>query len=106
VLDPVAQAERTPDLRGRLEGVEGLAVGPIADRVDGDRPAGRGRSTDDLSQFVAARDPYTRSVQHPGGLRTERAVHEALQVAEPEKVVAEPGPQPEVGKLRHFVGGQ
>ena len=45
VLDPLAQAERLPGVAGRLEGVERLAVGQVADRVDGDREAGaRGAS--------------------------------------------------------------
>ena len=39
VLDALAQAERLPDVARRLEGVERLAVGEVADRVDGDREA-------------------------------------------------------------------
>ena len=43
VLDPLAQAERLPRVPRRLEGVERVAVRPVADRVHGDRPAGGGR---------------------------------------------------------------
>ena len=40
VLDPVPQPERRPLVASLLEGVERLAVGQVADRVHGDRPAG------------------------------------------------------------------
>ena len=39
VLDPLAQAERAPVVARRLERVERLAVGEVADRVHGEREA-------------------------------------------------------------------
>ena len=39
VLDPLAEAERLPDVPRRLERVERLAVRAVADRVDADGPA-------------------------------------------------------------------
>ena len=41
------------------------------------------------------------AVEHPRGLRAERAVHERLQVAEPQEVVAEARPQAQLGELGH-----
>ena len=51
VLDPLAQAERLPGVARRLEGVERLAVGQVADRVDGDREAGARRVADVLLEL-------------------------------------------------------
>ena len=51
VLDPVAEAERRPDLLRRLERVERLAVRPVADRVDADREAGGCAAADDLGEL-------------------------------------------------------
>ena len=99
VLDARAQAARPPQLTGRLEGVERLAVRTIADRVDGERPAGLGRAAHDLGELAAARDADARAVEHPGGARAKRAVHERLQVADPEEVVADPGGEAELGEL-------
>ena len=76
VLDPVAEAERLPRVLRRLEGVERVAVGPVADRVHGDRPAGRcGRartisssssrlviSTPEPSSISAVREPSVPSM--------------------------------------------
>ena len=39
VLDPLPKAERLPDVTGRLERVERLAVRAVADRVHADGPA-------------------------------------------------------------------
>ena len=43
----------------------------------------------------ALSDLDARAVEQPRGARAERAVHERLQVAEPQQVVAEAGAQPE-----------
>ena len=43
VLDPLPEAERLPGVLRRLEGVERVAVGAVADRVHRHGPAGRGR---------------------------------------------------------------
>ena len=91
VLDAVAQAERRPHVARRLEGVERLAVRPVADRVHADGPAQPRARADDVGELVAARDHDARAVEHPRGLRAERPVHERLQVADPEEVVADPG---------------
>ena len=40
VFDSIPQPERRPLAAGLLEGVERFAVRQVADRVDGDRPAG------------------------------------------------------------------
>ena len=103
VLDPLAEAERRPELAGRLERVERLAVRTVADRVDRDGPAGGGRRADDLGELLAARDAHAAPVEHPGRLRAERAVHERLQVAEAQVVVAEAGPEAELGELADVV---
>ena len=83
VLDPVPEPERSPCVPGLLERVERLTVRAIADRVDGDRKPRRGSAPHDLGELVAARDLDPATVEHPGRPRTERSVHEHLQVAEP-----------------------
>ena len=90
MLDPLAEPERLPDVACRLERVERLAIGAVADRVDGDRPARGSRDADELSELFAARDADPAPVEHPRGLRAQRAVHECLQVAESEKLVSDP----------------
>ena len=102
MLDPLPQATRRPFVLRRLERVERFAVRAVADRMYPDRPAGARRATNDLGELLAARDPHAGAVEHPGGLRAERAVHEHLQVAEPKEVVAEAGAESqrlELGKL-------
>ena len=96
VLDPLAQPEWLPELPRHLERIERLAVGPVTDRVDGDRPAGGRSRADQLGELLAARDAHAAPVEHPRGLRPEGAVHERLEVAEPQVVVADPRPQPEL----------
>ena len=106
VLDPLAQAERLPGVLRRLERIERVAVRPVADRVHRDRPAGGGRAPDDVLELLPARDPDAGAVEHQRRLRAERPVHERLQVAEPEEVVAEPRPERERGELGKAVGGE
>ena len=65
VLDPRAQPERRPLVAGLLERVERLAVGEVADRVHGDRPAGARPGADDLGELLPARDLHARPVQEP-----------------------------------------
>ena len=43
VLDAMPERERLPELAGRLERVEGLAIRPVADCVNSDGPATRRR---------------------------------------------------------------
>ena len=80
-----------PHVARLLERVERLAVRAVADRVHGDGEAGRGAAADDVGELLAARDLHAAAVEHPRGLRAERAVHEHLQVAEPQQRAAEPG---------------
>jgi hypothetical protein len=91
VLDPVTEPERLPEVARRLERVERLAVRAVADRVHRDGPACGCSCADDLRQLLAARDHDAAPVEHPRGLRAEGAVHERLQVPEPQVVVTEPG---------------
>src|SRR5581483_2888163 len=42
-------------------------------------------------ELLAARDANAAAVEHPRRLRPERAVHEHLEVAEPQQRAAEPG---------------
>ena len=103
VLDPLAQAARRPFVLRRLERVERLAVGAVADRVHPDRPARSGGRAHDLRELVTARDANPRAVEHPRGLRAERTVHEHLQVAEAQEVVPEAGADPERLELRQLL---
>src|SRR5581483_3078521 len=104
--DPLPQPERLPGVARRLEGVEGGSVGRVADRVHRHRPARGGRLAHALGQLLAARDADAGAVQHPGGPRAERAVHEALEVAEPEEVVAEPRAQAQARELAQLLHRQ
>ena len=89
VLDAMTEPARLPGVPRRLEGVERVAVRPVSDGVHGDRPARLGAAEDDLLELLAARDLDTGSVEHEGRLGAERPVHERLQVAEAEEVVAD-----------------
>ena len=80
VLDAVAQPERAPQRLGRLEGVERLAVGEIADRVHGDGQAGRGGLADDDGEVLRAHQPHPAAADQQRGARAERPVHEGLDV--------------------------
>ena len=99
MLDPVAQAERLPLVACLLEGVECVPVRPVADRVHRNRPAGAGRTADDVRQLL----PLVISTPVPSRIsavrRPQRAVHEGLEIAETQPVVAEAGGEPEVGEL-------
>ena len=77
----------------RLERVERFAVRAVADRVHADREAGGCAAAHDLRELGAARDLHAAAVEHPRGLRAERAVHEHLQVADAQHRAAEPRPQ-------------
>ena len=101
MLDPLAQPEGLPGRPGsprrRRE-----HRGSLGRRSRARRPASRPPAAreDDVLELLAARDPDARAVEHQRGLRAERAVHERLQVAEPQEVVADPRAQPECGELR------
>ena len=92
--------------RARLEGVEGGAVGGVADRVHAHGPARRGGRAHHLGQPLAGGDLHARAVEQPGGGRAERAVHEQLEVAEPQHVVPEARAQPDRAQLGQPLGGQ
>jgi hypothetical protein len=53
--------------------------------VHADRPTRLRAAPDDLLQLLARRDHDAAPVRHPGRLRAERAVHERLEVAEPQQ---------------------
>src|SRR5215218_11289345 len=89
MLDAMAETPRAPLVLRLLEGVERVAIGAVADRVHGDRPPGRRRPPDDLCQLLAAGDLHARAVEQPSRLGPERAVHEHLEVADPEQVAAD-----------------
>ena len=61
----------------------------IADRMHRNGPPESGALADHGRELVTARDRDARAVEHPRGLRAERAVHEALQVADPQEAVAD-----------------
>src|SRR5439155_10623607 len=85
VLDPLTQACALPELARLLERVERLAVGAVADRMHADGPSRFGAFANDLGELLAARDLHAAAVEHPRGLRAERAVHEDLQVPDPQQ---------------------
>ena len=58
-----------------------------------------------ISASRFARDLDAGAVEHPCCLRAERAVHERLQVADPNEVVAEAAADPERRELVHLLGG-
>ena len=89
VLDALAEAARAPVVRGLLEGVEGVPIRPVADGVHSHRPAEASGPAHDLGELVPARDLHARAVEQPRGLGAECPVHERLQVAGAEVVVAE-----------------
>ena len=117
---------------GNVRGVEALRVldpvpkpsGPQSPASPRRRPAHRGslgrrsRAPRPASRRAAApridapRAPRALVIWTPvpssieGGLRAERPVHEGLQIAEAQEVVADTGPQPECRELGHPVGGQ
>ena len=88
VLDAVAQPERPPHVLGRLEAVERLAVGEVADRVDGDGHPGRGGVADDRGEPLRPHQPHPAAADQQRGARAERAVHEHLHVAAARRVGA------------------
>ena len=71
-----------------------MARSPIACTATG-QPARR-PGADDLGQLLPARDLDARPVEQPGRLRAERAVHEDLQVADAQQVVADARAQAEL----------
>ena len=92
VLDPVPEPERAPDVLRRLERVQRLAVREVADRVHRDGEAGACAAAHDLLQLLARGDLHARAVEETSGLRAERPVHERLQVADAQELVAEARP--------------
>src|SRR5262249_7088213 len=95
VLDALAQAEWLPVFARLLEGVECVAVRAIADRMHGDREAGPCRGPDQAGEVLAARGLDAPAVEQPRGLGAERAIHEDLQVAEPQPWAADAARDPE-----------
>src|SRR5256885_7035159 len=93
VLDPLPQAGALPGLPRLLERVERLAIRAVADRVHADGPACLGALADDLCELRSGRDLHAAAVEHPRGPRAERAVHEDLQVADPQQRRAEAAAQ-------------
>ena len=73
--------------------------------MDGDGETGGCAAADDLDEPGFARDLDAGPVEHACGLRPERAVHERLQVADPNEVVAEAAADPERLELVHLLGG-
>src|SRR4029079_4393830 len=92
--DAMPEAQRLPVLACLLERVERVFVGEIADRVHGDGPARLGSTAEDVGELLGARDLDARSVGHQRRLRTERAVHEDLEIAEAQASAAEAGGKP------------
>jgi hypothetical protein len=84
VLDPLPEAERLPLVAGLFECVEGVTVGEVADRVDGNREACARGMANQLGEVVPAGDLDARAVEQARSLGAERPVHEDLQVAEPD----------------------
>src|SRR5262249_55012303 len=89
MLDALAEAPRRPNVAGCRERVECLPVRTVADRVHPHRPAAPRSLADHMRELVAARDRHTGAAEQPGRLRAERPVHERLQVADPQVVVAD-----------------
>jgi hypothetical protein len=88
VLDAIPQATPPRLGLGCGEAVEGVAVGQVADGVNRDREAGLGRAGDDVAELRCCRHLDTRAVEQPCRPRAERAVHEHLEVADAQEVVA------------------
>jgi hypothetical protein len=105
VLDALPQSRGLPHAAGPFEGVECFAIRPVADRVHADGPARGCARPHDLGEVFAARDSHAAAVEHPGRVRSERAVHEDLQIADAQERRAEPAPQRERAQLRQHVRG-
>ncbi len=105
MLDAMAKAERTPDVLRRLERVERVAVGAVADRVHGDGEVRLRPEPDQLLELLARRDAHARAVEQQRGLRAERPVHERLQRAEPEEGAPEAPAQTELHDLARVLMG-
>src|SRR5512132_2593919 len=84
-----------PEIARRSECVESLAIRAIADGVHRQGPACPRSGPDHLRELFSGRNRDARAVEQPGRLRAERSVHEGLQVAESQEVVADPGAEPE-----------
>jgi hypothetical protein len=87
-----------PCITGRLERVERVPVRLVADRVHPHGPAALRAAADDLLELLAARDLDAGAVGQERRLRAERSVHEALEVADPQVLVAE-------ARLQRHCGG-
>ena len=84
----------SPRVSSNASSASRFARSPIACTATG-QPA-RAPRADDLHELLPARDLDAGPVQHARRLRAERAVHERLQVADPQQVVAEPGAEAEL----------
>src|SRR5204863_2572733 len=89
-----------------LERVERLAVGPIADRVYGHREPDLRAAPHDPLELLAARDLDAASVEHPRRARSERAVHEGLEVADADERAPESAPDPDRRQLFDLIVGE
>src|SRR5436309_1780688 len=72
MLDARAKSSCLPEVTGLLEGVEGLPVRQIADRMHGDGKPGRRAAADVVRQLFLARDLDAGAVHEPRRLRAER----------------------------------
>ena len=86
VLDPGPQPRHSSRVSSNASSASRFAASPIACTATGHRTA---LPADDLRQLVAARDLDPGAVQQTCRLRTERAVHEDLQIADAQQVAAD-----------------
>ena len=106
MLDAGAQAARLPGVAGSLEGVERGAVRGVPDRVHGHRPVSLGRAPHHVLEPLARADLHAGAVEQPRGGGAERAVHEPLEIAHPQHVVAEAGAQAECAQVVEALPGK
>jgi hypothetical protein len=67
--------------------------------MHGDREAGPGCAPHDVCELFPRRDLDSGAVEQPSRARAEGAVHEGLDVADPEEAVAEPRADPGFGEV-------
>src|SRR5207244_8556376 len=97
------EAEGPPVFLRRLERVDRVAVGAVADRVNAHGQASLGAAADDPLELLAARALDAAPVEQPRGPRPERPIHERLQVADPDERAAEAAPDPDGRDLLDLV---
>src|SRR2546421_720410 len=105
MLDSWPQSARAPRALRLLERVEGLPICAVADRMHRDGKPKLGGAHDQLGEFVLARDLDARSVEPARRLGTERSIHERLDVAEPQQLVAETGAERQSDQSLELVAG-